>query len=50
MVEESRDVLKLGGNIAGNARQELEEATSKHSSVKRILKNPELLDESREFS
>ena len=43
--EESRDVAKRGGNIAGNARQELEEATSKHSSVKRILKNPELLDE-----
>ena len=38
MVEESRDVLKLGGNITGNARQELEEATGKHSSVKRILK------------
>ena len=30
MVEESRDVLKLGGNIAGNARRELESVTGRN--------------------
>ena len=45
MVEESRDVLKLGGNITGNARQELEEVTGKSVISKKNSKNPELLDE-----
>ena len=43
--EESRDVAKRGGNIAGNARQELEEVTSKSIISKKNSKNPELLDE-----
>ena len=43
--EESRDVAKRGGNIAGNARQELEEVTGKSAISKKNSKNPELLDE-----
>lgn len=43
--EESRDVAKRGGNIAGNARQELEEVTNKSVISKKNSKNPELLDE-----
>lgn len=43
--EESRDVAKRGGNIAGNARQELEEVTGKSIISKKNSKNPELLDE-----
>ena len=43
--EESRDVAKRGGNIAGNARQELEEVTGKSVISKNNSKNPELLDE-----
>ena len=43
--EESRDVAKHGGNIAGNARQELEEVTGKSIINKKNSKNPELLDE-----
>ena len=43
--EESRDVAKRGGNIAGNARQELEEVTGKLVISKKNSKNPELLDE-----
>ena len=43
--EESRDVAKRGGNIAGNARQELEEVTGKSVISKKNSKNPELLDE-----
>ena len=43
--EESRDVAKRGGNIAGNARQELEEVTGKSIISKKNFKNPELLDE-----
>jgi len=42
MVEESRDVLKLGGNIAENARQELEEATGKSLISKKNSKNTDL--------
>ena len=42
MVEESRDVLKLGGNITENARQELEEATSKSLISKKNSKNTDL--------
>ena len=45
MVEESRDVAKRGGNIAGNARQELEEVTGKSVISKKNSNNPELLDE-----
>ena len=43
--EESRDVAKRGGNIAGNAIQELEEVTGKSVISKKNSKNPELLDE-----
>ena len=43
--EEGRDVAKRGGNIAGNARQELEEVTGKSVISKKNSKNPELLDE-----
>ena len=43
--EESRDVAKRGGNIAGNARQELESVTGKSVISKKNSKNPELLDE-----
>lgn len=43
--EESRDVAKRGGNIAGNARQELEEVTGKSVISKKNSKNPKLLDE-----
>lgn len=43
--EESRDVAKRGGNIAGNARQELEEVTGKSVISKKNSNNPELLDE-----
>ena len=43
--EKSRDVAKRGGNIAGNARQELEAATGKSVISKKNSKNPELLDE-----
>ena len=43
--EESRDVAKRGGNIAGNARQELEAVTGKSVISKKNSKNPELLDE-----
>ncbi|WP_405271501.1 BRO family protein [Methanobrevibacter sp.] len=43
--EESRDVAKRGGNIAGNAIQELEEVTGKSVISKKNSKKPELLDE-----
>jgi len=43
--EESRDVAKHGGNIAGNARKELESVTGKSVISKKNSKNPELLDE-----
>ena len=43
--EESRDVAKHGGNIAANARQELESATGKSVISKKNSKTPELLDE-----
>ena len=43
--EESRDIAKRGGNIAGNARQELESVTGKSVISKKNSKNPELLDE-----
>ena len=43
--EESRDVAKRGGNIAGNARIELESVTDKSVISKKNSKNPELLDE-----
>ena len=42
---ESRDVAKRGGNIAGNARRELEAVTGKSVISKKTSKNPELLDE-----
>lgn len=43
--EESRDVAKRGGNIAGNARRELEGATGRKVVSKKNSKAPELLDE-----
>ncbi|WP_292797793.1 hypothetical protein [Methanobrevibacter sp.] len=41
--EESRDIAKLGGNIAGNARKELETATGQKVVSKKNSKTPELL-------
>ena len=38
--EESRNVAKRGGNIAGNARQELEAATGKKVISRKNSKNP----------
>ena len=43
--EESRDVAKRGGNIAGNARKELESVTGHKVISKRNSKNPKALDE-----
>lgn len=43
--EESRDVAKRGGNIAGNARKELEEVTGRKVISKKNSKTPKLLDE-----
>ena len=43
--QESRDVARRGGNIAGNARKELESVTGKSVISKKNSKNPELLDE-----
>ncbi|MEE1156098.1 MAG: BRO family protein [Methanobrevibacter sp.] len=43
--KESRNVAKRGGNIAGNARRELESVTGKTVISKKNSKNPELLDE-----
>ena len=42
--EESKIVAKRGGDIAGNARRELEANTGKKVVSKRTAKNPELLD------
>ena len=42
---ESRDVAKQGGNIAGNARRELEARTGRKIISKKNSKTPELLDE-----
>ena len=42
---ESRDVAKRGGNIAGNARRELEEETGKSIITRKNSENPKLLDE-----
>ena len=46
--EESRDVAKRGGNIAGNARRELEQATGRKVISKKNSKTPKLLDETRD--
>ena len=43
--EESRDVAKRGGNIAGNARRELEATTGRKVVSKKNSKTPDLLDE-----
>ena len=43
--EESRDDAKRGGNIAGNARKELEEVTGRKVISKKNSKTPKLLDE-----
>ena len=42
---ESRDVAKRGGNIAGNTRRELEEETGKSIITRKNSENPKLLDE-----
>ncbi len=42
--DESRDVAKRGGNIAGNARREIEANTGKKVVSKKNSKTPELLD------
>ena len=46
--EESRDVAKRGGNIAGNARKELEQATGRKVISKKNSKTPKLLDETQD--
>ena len=46
--EESRDVAKHGGNIAGNARKELEQATGHKVISKKNSKTPKLLDETQD--
>ncbi len=43
--EESRDVAKRGGNIAGNARRELEATTGRKVISKKNSKTPKSLDE-----
>ena len=43
--EESRDVAKRGGNIAGNARKELESVTGHKVISKKNSKTPKLLDD-----
>lgn len=43
--EESRDVAKRGGNIAGNARRELESVTGRNVISKKNSKTPKLLDD-----
>lgn len=45
--EESRDVAKRGGNIAGNARRELEATTGRKVISKKNSKTPDLLDENQ---
>ena len=42
--EESRDVARRGGNIAGNARREIEANTGKKVVSKKNSRNPDLLD------
>ena len=42
--DESRDVAKRGGNIAGNAKREIEANTGKKVVSKKNSKTPELLD------
>jgi hypothetical protein len=42
---ESRDVAKRGGSIAGNARREIEQETGKSVITRKNSENPELLDE-----
>ncbi len=44
--EESRNVAKRGGNIAGNARRKLESTTGRKVISKKNSKTPNLLDES----
>ncbi|MFM5883663.1 MULTISPECIES: hypothetical protein [Methanobrevibacter] len=43
--KESKLVAKHGGDIAGNARRELEANTGKKVVSKKTAKNPNLLDE-----
>ena len=43
--EECHDVAKRGGNIAGNARRELESVTGRNVISKKNSKTPKLLDE-----
>lgn len=42
---ESKDVAKRGGNVAGNARKDLENQLGKKVISKHNSKNPNLLDE-----
>lgn len=43
--EESKDIANRGGNIAGNARRELEKSTGRKVITGKNSKNPELSDE-----
>ena len=45
--EESKKIAKRGGDIAGNARRELEENTGKKVVSRKTAKNPKELDESK---
>ena len=44
-LNESKDVAKRGGNVAGNARKDLENQLGKKVISKHNSKNPNLLDE-----
>ena len=41
--EESKVIAKTGGNIAGNARREIESSTGRKVISRKSSKNPELL-------
>lgn len=43
--EESKDIANRGGNIAGNARRELEKSTGRKVITGKNSKNTELSDE-----
>ena len=43
--EESKDVAKRGGNVAGEARKNIEKESGRPVITKRNAKTPELLDD-----
>ena len=44
--EESKNIAKRGGSVAGNARKDLEENLGRQIVSKQSSKNPKLLDDS----